>query len=78
MAKKAKWTNSNGGFVLINMIIAVVVVIVVVLTVILSLRHYTQHGEEVVVPSITSLYLEEANIVAAAVKAAVSDLRLMQ
>lgn len=65
MAKKTNWMNSNGGFVLINTIIAVVVVIVVVLTVILSLRHYTQHGEEVVVPSITSLYLEEANIVAA-------------
>ena len=64
MAKKANWMNSNGGFVLINMIIAVVVVIVVVLTVILSLRHYTEHGKEIVVPDITSLYIEEAQIVA--------------
>ena len=65
MTKKTDWTKSNGGFVLINLIAALVVVVIVVVTVILSLRHYTQHGKEVVVPSITNLYLEEASIVAA-------------
>ena len=64
MAKKTSWTQTNWGFVLVNILIAAVVVIVIVLTTITLLRHYTEHGKEIVVPEITSLYIEEAKIVA--------------
>lgn len=65
MAKKTNWTKTKWGFLLINILVAATVVGIILLTLILSLRHYTEHGKEVVVPDITNLYLEEANIVAA-------------
>lgn len=66
MAKKTDWKKTTWGFMLINVLIAIAVVVGVILSIVLALRHYTQHGVEIVVPNITSLYLEEAKIVTAA------------
>lgn len=45
--------------------IAAVVFILAIIILLLFLRHYTQHGKEIVTPNVTNLYLEEAKIVAA-------------
>lgn len=65
MKLKNDWKQSKCYFVLINIAAAVILGLVIILTVVLWMRHATEHGVEVVVPDISSLYIEEANIVAA-------------
>lgn len=65
MQKKNNWKQSKWGFILMQFSIAAVVLIFAIIILLLFLRHYTQHGKEVVTPNVTNLYLEEAKIVAA-------------
>ena len=65
MTKKGTFLDSKLGIVSTNILIAILVLIVLIIGVMIGLRIYTQHGEEVVVPNITNLYLEEARIIAA-------------
>ena len=65
MKLKNDWKQSKFYFVLINIAAAVILGLVIILTIVLWMRHATEHGVEVVVPDISSLYIEEANIVAA-------------
>lgn len=65
MTKKGTFLDSKLGIVGTNILIAILVLIVLIIGVMIGLRMYTQHGEEVVVPNITNLYLEEARIIAA-------------
>lgn len=65
MKKKNDWKQTKWGFALIQCAIAAGVVVVAIVALLLFLRHYTQHGKEIVAPDVTNLYLEEAKIVAA-------------
>ena len=65
MRENTYWKKTTWGFMLINLLAGIFVAVAAVLIVIFSLRHYTQHGVEIVVPNITSMYLEEAKIVVA-------------
>lgn len=54
--------NSNFAFVLKMLLLAVVVVVGIVIAANYWLRDYTHHGEEVVVPDVTGMYVEEARV----------------
>lgn len=47
-------------FIGINVVIAVVIAIVLLVILLSRLRSYTEHGQEVEVPNVTGMYLEEA------------------
>ena len=64
MAKKSSFQNSKLGIVGIHVLIAIIVVAILLVGLVIGLRLYTQHGEEIVVPNITNLYIEEAKIIA--------------
>ena len=66
MAKKSSFKDTKWGFIGINILVAIIVATILLIGLIIGLRIYTQHGEEVVVPSITNLYFEEAKIIAEA------------
>lgn len=66
MAKKDNVKMAKWRYVLFNLIAAVVACSILLIALILGLRHYTQHGTEVVVPDITKMHIEEARIFAAA------------
>ncbi len=57
----SKFTDTKVGFILLNVGIAAVVGLIILFSVFGWLRHYTQHGIEVVVPNITGLQYIEAN-----------------
>lgn len=63
--KKGENDTSNVHFIVKNVLIAAAIVVVGLIVLIIFLRHYTQHGKEVVVPELTGLYTEEAVIVLA-------------
>lgn len=65
MPKKNNWKETKWGFMLMQCAIAIAVVVVAIVALLLFLRHYTQHGKEVLTPDVTNLFLEEAKIVAA-------------
>ena len=65
MAKNTASKGSKLKTILLNALIAVVVTIILIIALIFGLRHYTEHGQEVVVPHVANLYLEEAKIIAA-------------
>ena len=65
MTKKSSFKDSKLGIVSINILIAIIVAAILLVGLIIGLRLYTQHGEEIVVPNITNLYVEEAKIIAA-------------
>ena len=60
---KTFW-NSTTAFVLKNFFIAAIIVAVLIVGAVKWLGSFTHHGEEVVVPTITGLYVEEAQILA--------------
>lgn len=64
MTKKSSFKDSKLGIVSINILIAIIVAAILLIGLIIGLRLYTQHGEEIVVPNITNLYVEEAKIIA--------------
>ena len=60
---KTFW-KSTTAFVLKNVIIAAVLIVLLIVCAVKWLSSFTHHGEEVVVPTITGLYVEEAQILA--------------
>lgn len=66
MSKKKSPRIAKWLCVLWNIIAAGIVCILLIIVLILCLRHYTQHGHEVVVPDITKMHIEEARIFAKA------------
>lgn len=66
MDLKTFFTQKKLGFVVINLFGALLVTIVLVLLLTRWLRGYTEHGQEVVVPTVTELYIEEAQPLLAA------------
>ena len=64
--KKGKNLASNTGFVVLNCVLAAAVVVGLVIGTIHWLRHYTQFGVEIIVPNITGLYPQEAEMTLAA------------
>ena len=65
MARNTASKGSKLKTILLNSLIAIVVTIILIIVLIFGLRHYTEHGQEVVVPHVANLYLEEAKIIAA-------------
>ena len=65
MARNTASKGSKLKTILLNALIAIVVTIILIIALIFGLRHYTEHGQEVVVPHVANLYLEEAKIIAA-------------
>ena len=68
MAKLNKNTHSivqKLKIVLINGCIAIAVVSLIIIGVFLGIKHHTQHGMEIVVPNITGMYFEEAQVLLA-------------
>lgn len=59
---KKKIQDTTFGFIGKNLVIALGIGIIALVALLISLRVYTKHGEEIVVPNITELYLEEAKI----------------
>ena len=60
---KTFW-KSTTAFVLKNVIIAAILIVLLIVCAVKWLSSFTHHGEEVVVPTITGLYVEEAQILA--------------
>ena len=60
---KTFW-NSTTAFVLKNFFIAALIGVVIIVGAVRWLSSFTHHGEEVVVPAITGLYVEESKILA--------------
>ncbi len=58
--KKGKKSTLDWKFYGKNVLIAVAVIIVIVISITIWMRSYTHHGEEVEIPQITGLYIEEA------------------
>lgn len=61
---KQFWKTTNTAFVLKNLIIAGVVGVALLFVAVFWLSKFTHHGEEVVVPTVTGMYVEEAEILA--------------
>ena len=61
----SKFTKSDASFVLRTIGLAILVIMLTILSLILWLRHYTEHGIEVSVPSVTGLYIAEARMLLA-------------
>lgn len=62
LMRKKKIQDTTFGFIGKNLVIALGIGIIALVALLISLRVYTKHGEEIVVPNITELYLEEAKI----------------
>lgn len=57
---KSFFFKNKAGFVVFNCILALIVGFILLLFILHWLRTYTEHGQEVVVPQVTELYIEEA------------------
>lgn len=62
MAKKSNTRISIRRFMLRNVIAAVAVFAALIIGLVVWLRHYTEHGKEVVVPNIAKMHIEEARL----------------
>ena len=60
---KTDWKQTKWGFAALQVAIAAVIAVVGIVILVISLRHYTQHGKEIITPNITGLYTEEAEII---------------
>lgn len=65
MARNTASKGSKLKTILLSLCIAIIVAVILILALICGLRYYTEHGQEVVVPHVANLYLEEAKIIAA-------------
>ena len=65
MARNTISKGSKLKTILLSLCIAIIVAVILILALICGLRYYTEHGQEVVVPHVANLYLEEAKIIAA-------------
>lgn len=63
MDLKKLW-QSNTAFMLKNVVLAAVVGMALLFAAVVWLSKFTQHGKEVVVPTVTGMYVEEAEILA--------------
>lgn len=59
---KTFWSKSNTAFVIKNLLFAVVIGLVLIGGVYVWLKHYTRHGEEMQVPAVCGMYIEEAQL----------------
>ena len=66
MVKKSNSTTSKWRFMLYHLIAAICVGVILIIGLVIGLRNFTQHGQEVVVPNIITMHIEEARIFAAA------------
>ncbi len=60
---KKTWNFLCSGFFWKNIGVAFLIMLFVLLITLISLRFATRHGEEIEVPDLTGLYIEEANVV---------------
>ena len=65
MKDKNFWKQSKLRIILLHVATATLVVVGLLIALIIGLRKSTQHGKEITVPNITSLYVEEAKILTA-------------
>lgn len=61
---KTFWKESKIAFVIKMCLLALVAGVVIVLLAMTWLKGYTHHGDEVIVPDLQSMYIEEAEIIA--------------
>lgn len=61
---KKFWKTTNTAFVLKNVLVAGVIGLGLLFAAVFWLSRFTHHGEEVVVPTVTGMYVEEAEILA--------------
>lgn len=66
MAKKDNGKIAKWRYVMLNLLIAIATCGILLGALIYGLRHYTQHGTEIVVPDLTKMHIEEARIFATA------------
>ena len=66
MVKKSNSTTSKWRFMLYHLTAAICVGVILIIGLVIGLRNFTQHGQEVVVPNIITMHIEEARIFAAA------------
>lgn len=59
-----KFWQTNTAFVLKNLLLAVVIGLALLFAAVSGLSKFTNHGAEVVVPTVTGMYVEEAEILA--------------
>lgn len=62
MTKKKNWKESTFAWIVKHLLFAVAFAVIAIGILLLSLRRYTEHGVEIIVPDITGLYIEEAKI----------------
>ncbi len=62
MSFKTYWKEGKVPFVVKSVLLAVVVGIVLLLGAYFWLKHYTRHGDELQVPDICGMYIEEAQV----------------
>ena len=60
MSVKSFFRSKSFLFVVWNILAAILIVVVLLVGLYFWLRRYTQHGQEVVVPNVVGLYMEEA------------------
>lgn len=61
---KIPFAKTNLGFILINALIAFIVSAILIVSVLMWLSNYARHGEEIEVPDLMGLYIEEAMVLA--------------
>ena len=66
MIKFDQILKSKACLILLNFVAAAILVMIIVFCVSRWLHRYTQHGVEIVVPNITGMYIEEAEVILAA------------
>lgn len=54
--------GSKIGFIVKNLLVAIALGVIVLIVLVNLMKQYTHHGEEVEVPQVTGLYLEEAQV----------------
>lgn len=59
---KTFWKKSNVALVIKSLLLAAFIVLVIIGGVYIWLKHYTRHGEEIKVPNVCGMYMEEAQI----------------
>lgn len=64
MEVKSFFKDSKIGFILLNLLIAILLVVVILVFVMMGIRRYTMHGQEVTIPDITGMNLQEATLLA--------------
>ncbi len=59
---KTYWKSGNIPFVIKNLLLALLIGLVLLAGIYFWLKHYTRHGEELQVPNVCGMYIEEAQV----------------